>query len=583
VNNAAVSHSSVYPDIYVKNRHTLVFKLHTARGDLRKCELILFERTKPHIISVVVMEKFLEDGIYDHYKAEIAFEEVAKYQKYYFVLYDGEEGCSYYSRWEISKVLPKDGFFEFLYANESEIVQRPKWSIGQVYYQIFPDRFSRKGEEIYEKWGTKPSRENYMGGNIQGIISKLGYLEELGIDCIYLNPIFLGDFNHKYATTDYFLVDPLFGNNEDLKELVKKAHRKNIKIILDGVFNHTGVNFKAFQDILQNQEKSKYKDWYYIKKYPIEIAEDAKNYECVGDYGYMPKLNTANPSVREYILSVMVYWIEKYNIDGWRLDVADEVDESVWLLARRFLKDKFPNIILLGETWGDGLRLMSGNQMDYIMNYVFRDAVRDFVAKGDIEGEQFAHRISSMLSHYPHEVNCGMFLPLDSHDTERFLYFCEGNLEKLKLAVLIQMMMIGSPSIYYGDEVGMTGENDPDCRRCMNWENPNEELYHYYRKLINLRKNSPAIQFGSFAVKYAEGKGFAFVRSEGEEKIYVICNGGDTELELDIPVAREGTYIDIESKKKYLAERMLGDKDQGKIKVRLEKYQGIVIRRTNNE
>lgn len=194
----------------------------------------------------------------------------------------------------------------------------PEWAKGQVYYQIFPERF-KNGDTANDPegcvpWGTPPTPENYMGGDLKGILEKLPYLRSLGVDCIYLNPIFQGDFNHKYATTDYFHVDPAFGTEEDLRELISQLHASGMKLLLDGVFNHTGIHFPPFADLLEKQEASAYRDWFHVTKFPIETTPH--HYECVGAYPYMPKLNTANPEVREYILSVMEYWIREFHIDG---------------------------------------------------------------------------------------------------------------------------------------------------------------------------------------------------------------------------------------------------------------------------
>lgn len=554
MNKEAIRHTGTYPDIYLKDRQTLILRLRTAKKDMTQCKVIYFARTSPGEKKSVPMECVLRDELFDYYRAELKFRHPARYRKYYFEL-GGKTEALYLSAWGLGREAPEDGLFEFLYANQTEVIHTPEWSRGQIFYQIFPERFDNGNPDLSppdcREWGTAPTRENYMGGDLQGIIDHLDHLEELGVQCLYLNPIFSADFNHKYAVTDYYHVDNLFGGNEKFRELVEKVHEKGMKIILDGVFNHTGIHFPQFADILENQEDSGYKDWYHITKFPVTVSNAC--YECVGAYPYMPKLNTGNPQVREMILEIMEYWISEYGIDGWRLDVADEVDESVWVEARIRLKEKFPGILLLGETWGPGLRLMDGSKMDSIMNYTFRDSVRDFLAYEKIDAEQFDNRIQNMLAKYPEEMNQSMFLPLDSHDTERFLYFCQGKKEKLKLGAAFQMTFVGAPSIYYGDEVGMTGANDPDCRRCMIWdeEKQDRELLEYYQWLTGLRKREACIRTGRYAVNLCEGRMYGFIRYDQEEEIYVLINGEKEEKTVNLPVFYKKRYFDMETGKEY--------------------------------
>ena len=308
------------------------------------------------------------------------------------------------------------------------------------------------------------------------------------------------------------------------------------------MFNHCGIHFEPFQDLLKNQERSRYRDWFFVRDFPFDITHH--DYECVGAYKYMPKLNSGNPEVRAFILRVMDFWISEFQIDGWRLDVADEVDESVWEMARIVLKQKHPNMLLLGETWGSGLRLMNGTQMDSIMNYMFRDAVRDFIALGTIRAEEFDARIQKMLSDYPVDMDLSMFLPLGSHDTERFLTLCGGDRRKMALAVVLQMSFMGSPSIYYGDECGMEGENDPDCRRCMIWEESerDQELYELYRSLIRIRKKEPALRTGRQRTILCCKDVYGYFRGEGRDAIYILVNTGEDNCDLKVPVVSEGRF-----------------------------------------
>ena len=313
----AVFHINTEDCIYPVSRDELVVRLRTGREDMKKCRIIYWNRTDPDMKKEQQLECYARDELFDYYQTKLQFTKVARYQKYYFELEDKEGTTCYYAANGITHTPPCDGYFEFLYANPKDVLESPEWAKGIIYYQIFPERFCdgdiTNNPAGYDAWGTLPTRENYMGGDLKGICDKVEYLEKLGVECLYLTPIFKGDFNHKYATTDYFEIDPMFGTKEDLHKLVDKCHRYGIKILLDGVFNHTGI---------------------------------------------------------------MDYWIREYHIDGWRLDVSDEVDSTVWQEARLMLKEKYPDIILLGETWGYGGRLLRGNQMDSVF-MIFQQRTRN--------------------------------------------------------------------------------------------------------------------------------------------------------------------------------------------------------------
>jgi glycosidase len=319
---------------------------------------------------------------------------------------------------------------------------------------------------------------------------------------------------------------------------VKEAHGRNIRVVLDGVFNHVGIHFPPFEDLLQKGEASPFKDWFYAKSFPLSI--EPLNYECVGDYPYMPKLRTSNPKVREMILDVMIYWIREAGIDGWRLDVADEVDFSTWQMIRTCLKEAYPEVLLLGETWGDAGKLAgAGDQLDTAMNYLFRDAMVDYFARERIHETELDHRIQHMLMKYPDHVNDGMYNCLGSHDTARFLTEAGGDIGKMMQAAAFQMTFPGSPAIYYGDEAGMTGENDPGCRGGMVWDTKkqNRLLLDWHKKLTALRKQSPALKRGSYRTFVCDsGKHlFGFIRSFKNESVYVIFNRGSIPQPVSMP------------------------------------------------
>lgn len=560
MNIYAIEHSQSLKYVYSEKRNLLVVRIKTARKDLKNCTLVYFSRSTPDKKYKLKLEVAQRDGLFDYFETQIHTREITHYIKYYFILTDNSGNVRYLSQLGITKTIPDHCYFEYLYTNDNDVINVPVWANGIVYYQIFPERFyignKDKNRHKYERWGNTPTRENFFGGDLKGIQEKLPYIKDLGVECLYLNPIFKASFNHKYDTTDYFDVDEDFGTKEDLKNLVGKCHENGIKIILDGVFNHVGINFSAFRDVLNNQEKSKYKDWFYIKQYPVEISE--KCYECVGDYKFMPKLKTSNPQVRDYIIKVMQYWIDYAGIDGWRFDVADEVDIKVWQFARTIIKDKNPDILLLGETWGDGSKLISGDQLDSCMNYIFTDAMIDFFATRTITSSQFDSRLQNMLSKYPRKMNNLLYNLLDSHDTERFLTLCNGNIEVYKLAVAMQMMFIGCPAIFYGDEVGIQGENDPDCRKCMIWDkkNQNIELLTWYKNLIEIRNSQDCIKNGNINTIICDDSGvYGFLRHLKNEYVYIVVNNSKKDEKVTIPVLKEGKYIELLTDEKVIADK----------------------------
>ncbi len=525
MNKEAVKHLNTEEFVYAKARDELVLRLRSAKQDLRSCKVIFFSRTSPEKLRYQSMQLMQTDQETDYFEAILHVEPVARYQKYYFELEDNAGNRYYLSPTGISETKPEIDFFEHLYTNPDDVISYPDWAKGAIYYQIFPERFC-DGDETNnpkdtEPWGSTPTRENYMGGDLKGIYQKIPYLKKLGIEVIYLNPVFKGDFNHKYATTDYFHIDPIFGTNDDFARLVDELHKAGIRILLDGVFNHVGVHFDRFQDVVRRGKESPYFNWFLTTK-TEDIQISHHDYECVGAYKYMPKLNTSNPDVRCFILEVMEYWIEKYHIDGWRLDVADEVDMSVWQMAHMVLKPKYPNILLLGETWGYGGKLVEDKKLDSVMNYMFRDAVIDYFGLEKCSGEEFCNRIGTMLGLFKKETADVLYNLIDSHDTERFLHYTGGNLNLLKLAAAFQMVCAGAPAIYYGDEVGVDGDNDPDCRKCMPWgENQNAELQEQYRQLIQIRKEHPCTRTGRCKVFMVdrENEVMAVEREDESEKL----------------------------------------------------------------
>ncbi|MDY0290126.1 MAG: glycoside hydrolase family 13 protein [Sphaerochaeta sp.] len=552
MNKAAIKHRTTKEYVISDTLTSLIIRLTTEQKDIASCSIFFWKRNTDRTDTECRKNLAISyrDSFTDDWRARIQCEETVQYIQYYFELTDSEGTITYLSQTRLGLAIPEKGFFEYLNTNQGDVFSIPSWAQGIVHYQIFPERFAignaEKKLHPYSAWDAQPTRENFMGGDLKGIQNNLSHLCELGIDCIYLNPIFLADFNHKYATTDYYQIDPDFGTTEDLKSLVHAAHEQGIRILLDGVFNHVGCNFMPFDDLVEKGPNSAYRSWFYAQGFPL--TGDPLNYRCVGDYQFMPKLNFTSPEVRAYILDVMLYWIREAGIDGWRLDVADEVDLSFWSHARYVIKHAYPEVLLLGETWGDGYALVGdGQKLDSVMNYLFKDAVTDFFGRRSILPSQFDHQINNALSKYPDIVNTALYNPLGSHDTERFLTSAGGNKARLQLAVAFQMTYMGSPAIYYGDEIGMEGGNDPGCRSAMIWERSRQDsaLLAHYKRLIQVRKQEPCLKLGDYHSLLVDDERnlFGFVRRYHSDTIYVVFNNGSDKASIELPVLAQGLAI----------------------------------------
>jgi cyclomaltodextrinase / maltogenic alpha-amylase / neopullulanase len=443
-------------------------------------------------------------------------------------------------------------------------IQTPDWAKHTVFYQIFPDRFARS-ERLkhprglhFKPWGTPPEEQGFQGGDLLGIVDKLDYLQELGITALYLTPVFASASNHRYHTYDYYQVDPLVGGNAALRELLDQAHAHGMRVILDGVFNHASRGFWAFHHILENGPNSPYLDWFLIRGWPLRpYSSDRQhppNYECWWGLPALPKFNIRNPGVRDYLLGVARKWVE-FGIDGWRLDVPTEIDDdSFWQAFRHVVKAANPEAYLCGEIWRPAQRWLQGDQFDAVMNYPFSRAALGFfgthtLKKGykpggyelqPLTAESFARQIDELQALYDWEVNYAQLNLLDSHDTARALWIMGDDKTALRLCVLFQMTMPGAPCIYYGDELGMTGAQDPFCRAAYPWHDRAQwdlDLLAFYRRAIALRHRYPALRTGTFQRLYASGGVYAFARTLERQCAVMIFNTQTRAMALDLSMA----------------------------------------------
>jgi cyclomaltodextrinase / maltogenic alpha-amylase / neopullulanase len=425
----------------------------------------------------------------------------------------------------------------------------PAWVKDAIFYQIFPDRFEN-GDTSNDPanivpWGSKPTPFTFFGGDLQGIIQRLDHLTELGINAIYLNPIFQSPSTHRYNATDYFQIDRKLGTMDDWRALVNAAHQSGIRIILDGVFNHCGRGFFAFNDVLENGEHSPYRDWFHIHRFPVDAYSrgDARDYLGWWKYKSLPKLNTDNAEVRRYLLDVSRYWIEQ-GADGWRLDVPNEIDDdSFWAEFRRVVRSVNPEAYIVGEIWDVSPRWAGDNHFDGLMNYPMRTAVLELLS-GHIKADVFAERVEHLLTVYPQENIYAQLNSLGTHDNVRIITELGGNASKIQLAFSFLFAYPGVPSIYYGDEIGLEGRKDPDCRRAFPWDRErwNQELYAHVKKLAHLRTQHPVLRHGDLKrIIASENQNcYVFLRSSGESQIIVALNASSIKRTVSIPAAEVG-------------------------------------------
>jgi glycosidase len=438
----------------------------------------------------------------------------------------------------------------------------PDWVKHAVFYQIFPDRFSRSQQlrqkilatVSLEEWGSTPTLYGYKGGDLWGVIDRLDYLKDLGINAIYFTPIFQSASNHRYHTHDYYRIDPLLGGNEAFKALLDAAHAADIRVVLDGVFNHASRGFFFFHDILENGSHSPWVDWFRIQGWPLSPYDGDRpaNYVSWADNRALPVFNHDNPVVREYIMEIAEYWI-KVGIDGWRLDVPFEVTTpGFWQEFRDRVKAINPDAYIVGEVWEDARQWLDGTQFDGVMNYLFAAPTIAFCAGDRVRMEyvqgrsytpypvlfatEYAQKMQELLSLYPWEIQLTQLNLLASHDTARLLTIAGGDRASVELATLLLLTFPGAPSIYYGDEVGLPGGMDPDSRQGFPPEAAwDQGLLDLHRQLITLRHRYPALRTGSYEVLYAQAETFVFARRLGEEVLLVAVNAGTEDSKTVLP------------------------------------------------
>lgn len=560
MNLNAIIHRSALTDCYGLDKDTAVLNIRTGK-DITAVNLIYEDPYSYGISGEIrwigkVMPMEVKRELKHCFVWSARLKPEYKRLQYYFEVFCGEEKLlmfedDFYTEEAIAAQGRWKQYFKLPWLNASDVITPPGWVEDTVWYQIMPDRF-RRGDPAPKRMPLKDwnDREtvgynDFYGGDLRGVIEKLPYLKELGITGIYLLPLFLSDSNHKYNTFDYEKIDPDFGTEEDVKELVASAHGLGIRVMLDAVFNHSGTGFFAWQDVWEKGEKSRYFHWFCINQVPFE-----RKYASLRDgrfYGFafldnMPKLNTNDPEVVEYCLGRCKYWVENWNIDGIRFDVGNEVSHTFLKSLNGTLKAIKPDLFLLGEIWHDSVQWLQGDEYDSVMNYPFFESMHNFWVDKEAASQDFMYAMNRCYSLYPEQLNRCLFNFLDTHDTLRARNRC-GSLDVMYQQLAVLMTMPGTACIYYGTEIAMPGGHDPDCRRTMPWEEIEAGVHDgqigEMKALISLRRENPQTK-GTDILWHHDPKNprlICYDRPGENGSVRVYLNGGGDSAAVPMPGA----------------------------------------------
>ncbi len=518
----------------------IVLTVRTRRDDVQKVQVVVYDGRQ---YSRHTMPRVARDVLFAYHRVSLA----RKPFTYLFTVQDGNTQL-WLSPAGVSDAKPSQWFR--LAPERIPRVNVPGWMPDAIFYQIMPDRFLNadptNDPDPKQPLDETGRTDEFFGGDLWGVAQKVDYLHALGITAVYFTPIFTSVTHHKYDTDDYTRVDPHFGGDEAFLQVCARLRQRGIRVVLDGVFNHVGVHFFAFRDLLERQEQSAYRNWFTVHRFPVKI-ENPPPYSAWWNIPYVPKLNHDNPEVGRYLLDVVMRWMRRAPINGWRLDVANEVPDHFWRRFRQEVKRERPDAVIIGEIWGDASHWLRGDMFDSVMNYPWRGTILDWVAFRRISPSTLDDRLRLLAMTYPRAVTYGMYNMLSSHDTPRLRTLCGGDWRKVRLAFLLQMTLPGAPAIYYGEEVGMEGGNLPDNRRPMQW-NPSPEgeaLREYVKSLIRLRKEAPALRRGEWTTLLTDDRQnvYAYLRKHQNERLLVVINNGERQASVSIDMRDIGDRL----------------------------------------
>lgn len=562
MNKHALLHRAKSEYAYAFNKNTLNITFRSANSNLKSVEIVYGDpfdwENHQWNFKVNQMTKKYQTKLFDYFVTALKSKDLRT--KYVFIITDLNDNKYIYGSKTLLEFNEQNKFdlqnyFNYPYINPEDLANTPSWVSDTIWYQIFPDRFYTENPLL--KWGTLPvNNHQIFGGNLKGIESKLPYLHDLGITGIYFTPLFEAKTAHKYDTINYFKIDPSFGTNADFKNLVNTAHKLGIKVMLDGVFNHSGYLHPFFQDVVKNGQNSIYKNSFFIDEFPVinfpldnngipkkHTVYDAK-YRTFAYTPHMPKWNTDDKIAKKHLLDVITYWIKEYNIDGWRLDVSNEISHDFLREIRKTALAANPNTFILGENWDQSLPWLQGDQLDSVMNYDLTYPIWEYL-EHKITLETFKDVINTYLAQTPKNVINNMFNLIESHDTVRILRRLNDNKDRAKLAYLLMFASAGAPNIYYGGEIALTGNHDPDNRRCMIWNKNEQDLTFkaFIETLILLRNKYSAFKTPDY--HFVDGNILAFKKVSDKDEILIVINNDNKENSLVLNAELKGAYLDL--------------------------------------
>lgn len=525
--------------IYKVNKDIYLFKLKAKKDDVKYINFHYKEKytffDHPHLkkeFNIAQMNKVSFDEVYDIFEIIVEADYIAFI--YYFEIFFNDGNKIIYQNYIFNNEFKFDdfAFVASRFVLDTSYFDTPDWAKHAIVYQIFPDRFASSKMSL-DEWKSLPEMSlKEMGGDLNGIKNRIPYIKSLGVNCVYLCPIFESESYHKYSTTDYLTIDHNFGTNEDFKSLVEEFHKNDIKVIIDLVFNHSGINFSKF--IEAQNDKNTAKTWYLYKENPIEGLPP---YETFGYHRYMPKLNSENKIVRDYLLYVTKYWYEYANIDGYRLDVADEISHNFWMDFRKLVKGLNKDLLIVGERWLESKSFLY-EQWDSHMNYLYRTNIIRFI-HNEITPIEFVEKMNFLRGFYNINAYKTLWNLLDSHDMTRYSYFIHDKKDQ-RNAVILQFLEDGAPFMYYGDEIGMISTKDGDIysRQPMNWDESSWdiEMLNFYKKIIKIKKEFLNIFDGDKEYIEINDKFICYKKYDSYKNnfYYVLINNSDNDVNFNI-------------------------------------------------
>ncbi len=561
----AITHIPLSQYAFANSEYNMTIRIRCAKDNIERCTLFYGDRVQPSdpiVFTPLTMEKKASDNEFDYF--EKTFDTPYNRVCYYFELKSGDETAIMFSDiFANQPPIERSEFYQYPFIMREEVSDVPNWLKKATVYNIFPDSFANGKREIKINkaktlWENGIELNSRIGGTINGIAQNLDYIKDQGFNCIYLNPIFTAAEYHKYDLLDYYHISPNLGTDGEFKQLVEQAHSLGMRVIIDGVFNHCSWYFFAFDDVVKNGENSRYKDWFYSLKFPIIRPQDETEKPSYSSFAYerkMPKLNTSHPEVKAYFADVCAHWIKNFDVDGFRLDVANEVDKDFWRLFKKTGRDIKPDSVMIGEIWESSETWLKGDMFDSTMNYDFRRYCRDFFALQSIDAVEFASRVTKMNYRYPSEVVKGQLNLLDSHDVNRFYSYCGGDIRKLRLAELFLFTSQGVPSVFYGDELGMDGNSEFELRAAMPWDKPNQDEREFFKQLAKLRNDNEPLVFGDMSIIHADKNGLLIYERKFNEKTMTIAmNCGRKDVEIGEYIKSKNVVLQSDARELVLSE-----------------------------